>query len=247
MTYKVFVDDNLHFMDASKRHEFDEFPTLAAAIGASKQIVHGYLVSACESGMTADGSPNFFLDTPAAVDSKALATLTVHTFRDVHRAGHRGERQYKSFAKDQTQMERKRPSTSFPRLARDGQGRHWEQLSRKRATGTAPLLTSRCVGARFRNVAVSIWPPLATPPTQRPQASVGVGQYLRRHEPNGSAVERLSILFLLTRRVAGAHPCATRDRRGQDLAYPKDRSRAESRAKHNSLGCRSSPCPGASG
>ena len=132
MTYKVFVDDNFHFMDESKRHEFDEFPTLDAAIGASKQIVDGYLVSACESGMTADalfesyasfgqdafvraapgsslleppdGSPNFLLDAPAAVDSKALATLTVHTFRDVYRAGHRGERQYKSFAKDQTQI-----------------------------------------------------------------------------------------------------------------------------------------------
>jgi hypothetical protein len=54
MTYTVFVDDNFHFMDESKRYELGEFSTLDAAIEAAKQIVHRYLASAYEPGMTAE-------------------------------------------------------------------------------------------------------------------------------------------------------------------------------------------------
>ena len=53
MKYKVFVDDNFHYMDESERHELGEFPTLDAAIEASKKIVDEYLLSAHQPGMTA--------------------------------------------------------------------------------------------------------------------------------------------------------------------------------------------------
>jgi hypothetical protein len=53
MTFKVFVDDNFHFMDESERYELGEFPTLNAAIEASKKIVDEYLLSAYLPGMAA--------------------------------------------------------------------------------------------------------------------------------------------------------------------------------------------------
>ena len=53
MTFKVFVDDNFHYMDESERYELGEFPTLDAAIEASKKIVDEYLLSAYQPGMTA--------------------------------------------------------------------------------------------------------------------------------------------------------------------------------------------------
>lgn len=46
MTYKVFIDDNFHYMDESERYALGEFPTLDAAIEASKKIVDEYLLSA---------------------------------------------------------------------------------------------------------------------------------------------------------------------------------------------------------
>jgi hypothetical protein len=53
MTFKVFVDDNFHYMDESERYELGEFSTLDAAIEASKKIVDEYLLSAYHPGMTA--------------------------------------------------------------------------------------------------------------------------------------------------------------------------------------------------
>jgi hypothetical protein len=53
MIYKVFVDDNFHYMDESERYELGEFPTLDAAIEASKKIVDEYLLAAYQPGMTA--------------------------------------------------------------------------------------------------------------------------------------------------------------------------------------------------
>jgi hypothetical protein len=53
MTYKVFIDDNFHYMDESERYELGEFPTLDAAIAASRKIVDEYLLSAYKPGMTA--------------------------------------------------------------------------------------------------------------------------------------------------------------------------------------------------
>src|SRR3972149_10058061 len=52
MRYKVLVDDNFHYMDESERYELGEFPTLAAAIEASRKIVDEYLLSAYRPGMT---------------------------------------------------------------------------------------------------------------------------------------------------------------------------------------------------
>lgn len=54
MPYKVLVDDNYHYMDESARYELGEFPTLAAAIEASQQIVDEFLLSAVSSAGTAD-------------------------------------------------------------------------------------------------------------------------------------------------------------------------------------------------
>jgi hypothetical protein len=54
MTFKVLVDDNFHYMDESARYELGEFPTLEAAIEASRRIVDEYLRSAYQPGMTTD-------------------------------------------------------------------------------------------------------------------------------------------------------------------------------------------------
>lgn len=53
MTYKVFVDDNFHYMDESERYELGEFPTLEAAVVAAQKIVDEYLLSAFQPGITA--------------------------------------------------------------------------------------------------------------------------------------------------------------------------------------------------
>lgn len=52
MPYTVFIDDNFHYMDESERYALGEFPTLDAAIEASRRVVDDYLSSAYEPGMT---------------------------------------------------------------------------------------------------------------------------------------------------------------------------------------------------
>ena len=54
MPYKVLVDDNYHYMDESARYELGDFPTLDAAVEASRKIVDEYLLSAASSTGTAD-------------------------------------------------------------------------------------------------------------------------------------------------------------------------------------------------
>ena len=46
MRYKVVVDDNFHHMDESKRYVLGEYPTLDAAVEASRDLVDEYLLSA---------------------------------------------------------------------------------------------------------------------------------------------------------------------------------------------------------
>jgi len=80
MTYKVFVDDNFHYMDESERYELGEFTSLDAAIVASKKIVDEYLLSAYRPGMTAQalfGSYTSFGEDPfiVAVPSKETGVL----------------------------------------------------------------------------------------------------------------------------------------------------------------------------
>jgi hypothetical protein len=53
MTYKVFIDDNYHYMDESERITHGEFDTLEAAIEACKKIVNDCLAYSYEPGMTA--------------------------------------------------------------------------------------------------------------------------------------------------------------------------------------------------
>ena len=43
MKYKVYVDDNYHYMDKDHRYTLGEFDTLDAAVAACKQIVDEYL------------------------------------------------------------------------------------------------------------------------------------------------------------------------------------------------------------
>jgi hypothetical protein len=77
MTYKVFVDDNFHYMDESERYELGEFPTLDAAIEASKKIVDEYLFAAYQPGMTAQalfGSYMSFGEDPYIVATPSKET-----------------------------------------------------------------------------------------------------------------------------------------------------------------------------
>jgi hypothetical protein len=52
VTYKVFVDDNFHYLDESERYELGEFATLDGAIEAAQKIVDEFLAEAYTPGMT---------------------------------------------------------------------------------------------------------------------------------------------------------------------------------------------------
>ena len=84
MTYKVFIDDNFHYMDESERYALGEFPTLAAAIEASEKIVDEYLVSAYTPGLTAQelaASYAAFGEDPFIVDTSGPATGVLFSAR----------------------------------------------------------------------------------------------------------------------------------------------------------------------
>lgn len=49
--YKVFVNDNFHYMDETERYELGTFETCEEAINACKKIVDEYLMSAYKKGM----------------------------------------------------------------------------------------------------------------------------------------------------------------------------------------------------
>jgi hypothetical protein len=53
MAYKVFVDDNYHYMDKDKRYTLGEFETLEAAVEAAKGIVDDGVLNDYEPGMSA--------------------------------------------------------------------------------------------------------------------------------------------------------------------------------------------------
>ena len=52
--YKVFIDDNYHYMDESHRYKLGKFDTLEEAIEACKKVVDEYLNDAYQPGMTSD-------------------------------------------------------------------------------------------------------------------------------------------------------------------------------------------------
>ena len=54
MKYKVFIDDNFHYMDESHRYKLGEYNTLEKAIKACKKIVDEFLHENYKSGMTID-------------------------------------------------------------------------------------------------------------------------------------------------------------------------------------------------
>ena len=72
MTYKVLIDDNFHYMDESERYELGAFPTLEAALEASKKVVDDYLLSAYRPGMAASelaASYDSFGEDPFIIDT----------------------------------------------------------------------------------------------------------------------------------------------------------------------------------
>ena len=52
--YTVYVDDNFHYEDESKREKLGEFQSAAEAIAAARKLVDSYLDRAFEPGMTAE-------------------------------------------------------------------------------------------------------------------------------------------------------------------------------------------------
>ena len=54
MGYKVFVDDNFHYMDPDERYHLGEFESLDAAVAKCKEIVDEFLSANYEPDMTAD-------------------------------------------------------------------------------------------------------------------------------------------------------------------------------------------------
>jgi hypothetical protein len=53
MKYTVYVDDNYHYMDESKRYKLGEYETAAEAVNQAKELVDGFLISAYKLDMTA--------------------------------------------------------------------------------------------------------------------------------------------------------------------------------------------------
>ncbi len=54
MTFRVWVDDNYHYMDQEARYRLGDYQTLEAAIAAAQAIVDDFLISSHEPGMAAD-------------------------------------------------------------------------------------------------------------------------------------------------------------------------------------------------
>jgi hypothetical protein len=54
MAYTVYVDDNFHYMDESKRYKLGEYEKAEDAVKAAQRIVDEFLVSNYQIGMTAD-------------------------------------------------------------------------------------------------------------------------------------------------------------------------------------------------
>ena len=54
MTYKVFVDDNFHYMDESERYGSGEYESYDVAITACKAIVDEFIAENYSEGMSAD-------------------------------------------------------------------------------------------------------------------------------------------------------------------------------------------------
>ena len=52
--YRVFVDDNFHYMDEEERYEYGVFPTAEEAIAACKRIVDEDLNERNKPGVTAE-------------------------------------------------------------------------------------------------------------------------------------------------------------------------------------------------
>jgi hypothetical protein len=53
MSYKVFVDDNFHYMDEDERYFLGEFDTAEAAVAACQKVVNEWLEEHYKPGMTA--------------------------------------------------------------------------------------------------------------------------------------------------------------------------------------------------
>jgi hypothetical protein len=53
MSYKVFVDDNFHYMEEEHRYFLGEFDTSEAAIAACQRVVNEFLEETYEPGMSA--------------------------------------------------------------------------------------------------------------------------------------------------------------------------------------------------
>ena len=54
MTYKVFVDDNYHFMDESERYALGAYPTYELAVAACKRIVDEFFTNYDMDHMSAE-------------------------------------------------------------------------------------------------------------------------------------------------------------------------------------------------
>ena len=54
MHYVVYVDDNFHYQDETRRRALGVFGSAQAAIAAAKEVVDAYLEAAREPGITAE-------------------------------------------------------------------------------------------------------------------------------------------------------------------------------------------------
>src|ERR1700730_11315217 len=62
MRYKIYVDDNFHYMDESERYFKGGYETAEAAIGAAKAMVDAELVASYKPDMTAGELYDLYTD-----------------------------------------------------------------------------------------------------------------------------------------------------------------------------------------
>jgi len=62
MSYKVFVDDNFHYMDEDDRYLLGEFETFDAAVAACQRVVNEFLEQTYKAGMSAEELYKSYVD-----------------------------------------------------------------------------------------------------------------------------------------------------------------------------------------
>jgi len=86
MTYKVFVDDNYHYMDEDHRYELGTYASYDEAVQASKKIVDEFLIENKSTYETADelcASYCMYGEDPFIVSKETFKKFSARTYAPI--------------------------------------------------------------------------------------------------------------------------------------------------------------------